>query len=226
MRQFPYAQRTHPSSAYRGDATQQQQQQQQSQPQRDTMSDMQEQFSKLAESTSRFPPELVSRRSYSLSLSSRRLFGIRARCFRFNTARAEIASPYFVAGKRTFSSLVSKVKAKVQDYDQQRYAGSLSSPPVYSPSPRLLRTSAGPRAREEDGRGEKIALAHAFTHTSMSYRNTPNTSSSSGTGATIATGYAAQPPSSGVDRHAQQAYYAPRVSPNPQLEPINNDFES
>jgi hypothetical protein len=53
MRQFPYAQRSHPT-AYRGDAAQQQQQQQQQQqplPQRDTMSDMQEQFSKLAEST-------------------------------------------------------------------------------------------------------------------------------------------------------------------------------
>jgi hypothetical protein len=49
MRQFPYAQRTHPS-IHRGDAAQQQQQQQ-SLPQRDTMSDMQEQFSKFAEST-------------------------------------------------------------------------------------------------------------------------------------------------------------------------------
>jgi hypothetical protein len=54
MRQFPYAQRSHPS-AHRGDAAQQQPQQQ-SLPQRDTMSDMQEQFSKLAESTFRFPP--------------------------------------------------------------------------------------------------------------------------------------------------------------------------
>ena len=48
--------------------------------------------------------------------------------------------PYLVAGKRTFNSLVSKVKAKVQDYDQQRYAGSLLSPPE-TPSPRLLRKS-------------------------------------------------------------------------------------
>ncbi|KAN0111447.1 hypothetical protein V8E52_008470 [Russula decolorans] len=128
MRQFPYAQRTHPS-IHRGDAAQQQQQQQ-SLPQRDTMSDMQEQFSKFAET-----------------------------------------------GKRTFSTLVSKVKAKVQDFDQQR--------------------------------------------------NTPDTSSSSGTGTSIGTGYAAQPPSPGVDRHAQQAYYAPRVSPNPQPGTINDDdFEN
>ena len=54
MRQFPYAQRTHPS-VHRSDSAQQQQQQQE-QPQRDTMTDMQEQFSKLAESTFRFPP--------------------------------------------------------------------------------------------------------------------------------------------------------------------------
>lgn len=80
-------------------------------------------------------------------------------------------------GKRTFSSLVSKVKAKVQDFDQQR--------------------------------------------------NTPNQSSSSGTGTSIGTGYAAQPPSPGLDRHAQQAYYAPRVSPNPQPGTFNNDdFEN
>ena len=60
MRQFPYAQRTHPPVP-RGDAAQQQQQQQQQQlpPQRDTMSDMQEQFSKLAESTFSFLSESV-----------------------------------------------------------------------------------------------------------------------------------------------------------------------
>jgi hypothetical protein len=56
MRQFPYAQRTQPS-IHRGDAAQQQQQ---SLPQRDTMSDMQEQFSKLAESTFRFTPSRIS----------------------------------------------------------------------------------------------------------------------------------------------------------------------
>ena len=32
------------------------------------------------------------------------------------------ASPPFVASKRTFTSLVSKVKAKVQEFDQTRYA--------------------------------------------------------------------------------------------------------
>lgn len=54
MRQFPYAPRTQ-SSVYRGDAAAAARQQQQSPPPlppRDTMSDMQEQFSKLAESTS------------------------------------------------------------------------------------------------------------------------------------------------------------------------------
>jgi len=64
MRQFPYAQRTHPS-IHRGDAAQQQPQQQpqpqpQSLPQRDTMTDMQEQFSKLAESMFRFPPSRIA----------------------------------------------------------------------------------------------------------------------------------------------------------------------
>jgi len=56
------------------------QQQQQSLPQRDAMSDMQELFSKLAET-----------------------------------------------GERTFSSLISKVKAKVQDFDQQRNTSDKSS---------------------------------------------------------------------------------------------------
>jgi len=58
MRQFPYAQRTNAPIHRIDTAQQQQQQQQQLEPQqRDTMSDMQEQFSKLAESTfvSRFP---------------------------------------------------------------------------------------------------------------------------------------------------------------------------
>ena len=59
MRQFPYAQRTHPS-IHRSDSAQQQQQQQESLPQRDTMTDMQEQFSKLAESTSHSPPSQSS----------------------------------------------------------------------------------------------------------------------------------------------------------------------
>ena len=51
MRQFPYAQRSHTTN-HRGDTAPQQQQ---SLPQRDTMSDMQEQISKLAESTFRIP---------------------------------------------------------------------------------------------------------------------------------------------------------------------------
>ena len=108
-------------------------------------------------------------------------------------------SLYLVAGKRTFSSFVSKVKAKVQEFDQQRYAGSLPSPGT-----------------------------HSFTHTPMSYRNTssPNTEPS-GSGTSTDTGYdVSQLPSPGLDRHAQQAYYAPRVSPNPQPGTNNNNFES
>jgi hypothetical protein len=61
MRQFPYAQRTNApfspqqndrSNDIRGDVTAQQQ----PPPQRDTMADVQEQFSKLAESAYRFTP--------------------------------------------------------------------------------------------------------------------------------------------------------------------------
>jgi len=48
---------------------------------------------------------------------------------------------------------------------------------------------------------------HLLTSAPTSHRNTPN-SSSSGTGTDA--GYAAQPPSPVLDRHAQQAYYAPR----------------
>ena len=92
MRQFPYAQRT--SSIHRGDTAQQQQQQQQQQslPQRDTMSDMQEQFSKLAESTFRFlldPESVPSENSilYPASLardSPRCLNSALLRCFSQN----------------------------------------------------------------------------------------------------------------------------------------------
>jgi len=123
-RQYPYAQRTpvhHPQQANRGDAAQEQ-----APPQRDTMTDVQEQISKFAET-----------------------------------------------GKRTFSTLVSKVKAKVQEFDQTR--------------------------------------------------NTPNASSS---GTSTGTGYDAQPPSPAMDRHAQQAYYAPRVSLSPQPNAINDGFEN
>jgi hypothetical protein len=106
------------------------------------MTDMQEQFSKLAESTFR-----IALRVASLVA----LFGIRLVacavqyllwCF-----------SHLVAGKRTFSSLVSKVKAKVQDYDQQRYAESLPSPPV-TPYPRLFRISWATSKGGEIGEGE------------------------------------------------------------------------
>ncbi|KAF8268603.1 hypothetical protein EI94DRAFT_1800237 [Lactarius quietus] len=66
-------------------------------------------------------------------------------------------------GKRTFSTLVSKVKAKVQEFDQSRNAQNTSPP------------SAGPASPQ-----------HAS--------------------------------SSGLDRHAQQAYYAPRLDPTPRVE--------
>ncbi|KAF8482555.1 hypothetical protein DFH94DRAFT_370052 [Russula ochroleuca] len=128
MRQFPYAQRTpihHPQQAGRGDDAQQQSPSSPP-PQRDTMTDVQEQISKIAETS-----------------------------------------------KRTISSFVSKVKAKVQEFDQTR--------------------------------------------------NTPNISTSS---TSTGTGYDAQPPSPALDRHAQQAYYAPRVSPNPQPGGINNNFDN
>ncbi|KAH9985363.1 hypothetical protein BJV77DRAFT_1071465 [Russula vinacea] len=80
MRQFPYAQRTpihHPQQANRGDAAQEELQ---PPPQRDTMTDVQEQISKFAETS-----------------------------------------------KRTISSFVSKVKAKVQEYDQTRNTPNIST---------------------------------------------------------------------------------------------------
>ncbi|KAI9442567.1 hypothetical protein H4582DRAFT_1929203, partial [Lactarius indigo] len=88
LRQFPYAQRTTTA------ATPQQQQARSGSPptppsqrERDTMTDVQEQFSKLAES-----------------------------------------------GKRTFSTLVSKVKAKVQEFDQSRNTQNPSPPGAGSAS--------------------------------------------------------------------------------------------
>lgn len=129
---------------------------------------------------------------------------------------------FVVAGKRTFTSLVSKVKAKVQDFDQQRYAGIFVLSACYSLS--LPREGTGDR-----GKTTSTHSTYSFTHTPTSYRNTANASSSD-TGASIGTGYAAQAPSTGVDRHAQQAYYAPRVSPNPQqpgsIDYNNDTFES
>jgi hypothetical protein len=96
MRQFPYAPRTHPSSAQRGDAPQQQQQQQQqSQPQRDTMSDMQEQFSKLAESTSRLlPSQSALGDSILHPILASRLFGIRLAAFAFAQRLLRSLIPY------------------------------------------------------------------------------------------------------------------------------------
>ncbi|KAH9083936.1 hypothetical protein EDB83DRAFT_2332291 [Lactarius deliciosus] len=117
LRQFPYAQRTTTAG------TPQQQPRSGSPPsppsqrERDTMTDVQEQFNKLAES-----------------------------------------------GKRTFSTLVSKVKAKVQEFDQSRNAQNPSPP------------GAGSAPQQQP---------HA---------------------------------SSGLDRHAQQAYYAPRLQPSPRGE--------
>ena len=73
------------------------------------------------------------------------------------------------------------------------------------------------------GKGESRFRTHTFTHMLPFYRNTPNASSS---GTSTGTGYDAQPPSPAMDRHAQQAYYAPRVSPSPQPNAINDGFES
>ncbi|KAI0302705.1 hypothetical protein BC826DRAFT_985809 [Russula brevipes] len=135
QQQFPYAQRTNapiPHQQQQGDrgygtGTYDSDDDGQHSPQRDTMTDMQEQFSKLAES-----------------------------------------------GKRTFSTFVSKVKAKVQEFDQTR--------------------------------------------------NVQNPSSSAGSTST-GTGYIAQPSSPGLDRHAQQAYYAPRAVSNPRP-PVSPEVEN
>ena len=69
------------------------------------MTDVQEQISKLAEST------FASPSLWRYSCPSRSLARI---------AYADASPP--VASKRTFSTLVSKVKAKVQEFDQTRYA--------------------------------------------------------------------------------------------------------
>ncbi len=63
-----------------------------------------------------------------------------------------IPSPlHLVAGKRTFTSFVSKVKAKVQEYDQQRYARIFSLFACY-----LLRS--------HEQRGEVGEGSITFTH--------------------------------------------------------------
>ncbi len=80
-----------------------------------------------------------------------------------------------------------------------------------------------PRAKGGGRRGEHNV--HALTHMPTSYRNTSNTSPT-GSGASAAGSYLAQPPSPALDRHTQQAYYAPRVSPKPQSGTINNDSTS
>jgi hypothetical protein len=58
QQQFPYAQRTNAPAQYNAPSNGITAQQRQSPPQRDTMSDVQEQFSKLAESTYRFRPPI------------------------------------------------------------------------------------------------------------------------------------------------------------------------
>ncbi|KAH9176812.1 hypothetical protein EDB89DRAFT_2065594 [Lactarius sanguifluus] len=117
LRQFPYAQRTTTAGTPQQQARSGSPPSPPSQRERDTMTDVQEQFNKLAES-----------------------------------------------GKRTFSTLVSKVKAKVQEFDQSRNAQNPSPP------------GAGSTPQQQP---------HA---------------------------------SSGIDRHAQQAYYAPRLQPSPRAE--------
>ncbi|KAH9040202.1 hypothetical protein EDB85DRAFT_195871 [Lactarius pseudohatsudake] len=117
LRQFPYAQRTTTAGTPQQQARSGSPPSPPSQRERDTMTDVQEQFNKLAES-----------------------------------------------GKRTFSTLVSKVKAKVQEFDQSRNAQNPSPP------------GAGSAPQQQQ---------HA---------------------------------SSGLDRHSQQAYYAPRLQPSPGAE--------
>ena len=115
----------------------------------------------------------------------------------------------FVASKRTFSSLVSKVKAKVQEFEQTRYAKIFT---LFFSS--TCHMALHPRHASADQEAHNISVtfthsSHLLTSVPTSYRNSPNPSSS-GTGAGTGTGYDAQPPSPVLDRHAQQAYYAPR----------------
>jgi hypothetical protein len=205
MRQFPYAQRSHPP-IHRSDSAQLQQQQLQQQqetlPQRDTMSDMQEQFSKLAEST------------FLISLPSSVLLGE----YVFVLHRLWLCS-----GVRLAARTVLTVMFLLLSCSRQTHVQLL----------RLESESQSSRFRSTEVRRMFIypLRARSFTYTStVLRRNSPNAPSSSGTGANIGTGYAAQPASPGLDRHAQQAYYAPRVSPNPQPGTFNNnnndDFES
>jgi hypothetical protein len=63
QQQFPYAQRTNAPAQYNVPSNGITAQQQQPPPQRDTMSDVQEQFSKLAESTYQFRPSIPPPRS-------------------------------------------------------------------------------------------------------------------------------------------------------------------
>jgi hypothetical protein len=131
MRQFPYAQRTNaPQQGGRGNSTFLRNDdvaaQQPPPQQRDTMTDVQEQFSKIAESTSASPPHPVTTGTTSLVVAFGNLslaFVPRKFAYR-NAPPLQSSSPYpfCVAGKRTFNSFVSKVKAKVQEFDQNRYA--------------------------------------------------------------------------------------------------------
>lgn len=144
------------------------------------------------------------------------------------------ASAPFVAGKRTFSSLVSKVKAKVQEFENTRYAKIFT---LFFSSTLFPLAAHGPATRIMPPRTKMARhISAVFTHsyhslTSVptSYRNAPNPSSSGagpGTGTDVGyadyAGYAAQPPSPVLDRHAQQAYYAPRPiqSTPPQVQNI------
>lgn len=131
-------------------------------------------------------------------------------------------------GKRTFSSLVSKVKAKVQEFDQTRYADL--HPPFFGYTTttatiylHLLLLFTPRTTPEEDERGGSRGVAErpaitvifcwALTPTDLTCRNTQNPSPPSA-GASSQQ-YAT---SSGLDRHAQQAYYAPRLDPSPRVE--------
>ena len=125
--------------------------------------------------------------------------------------------PLCVAGKRTFTSFVSKVKAKVQEFDQNRYADILFSRGTVPPSLSCFRGSGG--------RGQ-TSIIHfiPFIPTSTPYRNTQTPSSP---GASTATGYAVgQLPSPVLDRHAQQAYYAPRAVHNARQGSISDESQS
>lgn len=137
LRQFPYAQRTSavavPQQQGRGSSPQSPP----SQRERDTMSDVQDQFTKLAESEA---PSLLSSFLFDLREEvfrgydgGRVVYGTLGRGRTHHTLRTVmiLMLMHKTAGKRTFSSLVSKVKAKVQEFDQSRYADLHPPPPLF-----------------------------------------------------------------------------------------------